>query len=99
MSDQELLNKLNSIETMLKEQNMLKKDVLNFGETALYLELSHSHLYKLTSGCVIAHYKPNGKKIYFKREELDAWLLSNRTQSNSEIEQEASDFTINEGRE
>ena len=76
---------------------MLKKEVLNFGEAAIYLELSHSHLYKLTGGCVLPHYKPNGKKIYFKREELDTWLLSNRTQSNAEIEQEAAEFTINEG--
>ena len=56
---------------MLTEQNMLKKDVLNFTETAIYLEVSHSHLYKLTSNGVIPCYKPNGKKLYFKRSELD----------------------------
>lgn len=97
MSDQEISNKLESIERMLKEQNMLKKEVLNFGEAAIYLELSHSHLYKLTSRATIAHYKPNGKKIYFKREELDAWLLSNRTSTTQEILEEADSFTLKVG--
>ena len=96
--DDKILNKLDSIEAMLKEQNMLKKEVLNFGEAAIYLELSHSHLYKLTSGCILPHYKPNGKKIYFKRAELDAWLLSNRTQTYQEVEQEAANFTLKSGR-
>lgn len=97
MSDQELVNKLESIETMLKEQTMLKKEVLNFNEATIYLDLSHSHLYKLTSRATIAHYKPNGKKIYFKREELDAWLLSNRTSTMEEVLQEADNFTLKDG--
>ena len=97
MSDQELVNKLESIETMLKEQTMLKKEVLNFNEATTYLDLSHSHLYKLTSRATIAHYKPNGKKIYFKREELDAWLLSNRTSTMEEVLQEANNFTLKNG--
>lgn len=95
--DDIILNKLNSIEAMLKEHNMLKKEVLNFGEAAIYLELSHSHLYKLTSSATIAHYKPNGKKIYFKREELDAWLLSSRTSTTEEVLQEAENFTLSAG--
>ncbi|MCL3781170.1 DNA-binding protein [Prolixibacteraceae bacterium JC049] len=93
-----LLKKLESIETMLLEQNMLKKEVLNFNEAASYLELSHSHLYKQTSTGAIPHYKPNGKKIYFKRVELDNWLLRNRTDSKDEIEQQAADYLTKKGR-
>lgn len=98
MSEDLLLQKLNSIEKMLTEQNMLKKDVLNFNEAAIYLELSHSHLYKQTSSGAIPHYKPNGKKIYFKRLELDAWLLRNRADSKDEIDQAAADYLIKKGR-
>jgi hypothetical protein len=43
-------------------------------------------------------YKPNGKKIYFNRKELDEWLLSNKQSSQEEIEQQAANYLINKGR-
>ena len=85
----ELLLRLERIEKLILSQNLLQKDVLNFNETCDYLELSQSFLYKLTSSRTIAHYKPNGKKIYFKRSELDEWLLRNRTVTTDEIESQA----------
>jgi excisionase family DNA binding protein len=96
--DEIILSKLNSIEKMLTEQTMLKKEVLTFNEAAIYLEVSHSHLYKMTSSGTVPFYKPNGKKLYFKRGELDAWLLSNRSSSKDEIEQQAADYLIKKGR-
>ena len=69
--DSNITEQLNRIEKMLQEQQTMQKQVLNFNETCNYLELSQSHLYKLTSTGAIPHYKPNGKKIYFQREELD----------------------------
>lgn len=96
--DEKIFAKLESIERMLIEQNMLKKEVLNFNEAAIYLEVSHSHLYKLTSLGNIPAYKPNGKKLYFNRRELDAWLLSNKQASTSEIELEANDYLMKKGR-
>ena len=60
-----ILERLESIERLLSEQNLLKKEVLNLVEAASYLDISHSHLYKLTSTGTIPCYKPNGKKIYF----------------------------------
>lgn len=77
---------------------MLKKEVLNFNEAAIYLEVSHSHLYKMTSTSVVPCHKPNGKKIYFSRKELDSWLLSNRQSSQEEIEQQAANYLIKKGR-
>lgn len=96
--DSIILEKLESIERMLTEQNMLKKEVLNFNEAAQYLEVSHSHLYKLTSSGTIPAYKPNGKKLYFNRKELDQWLLSNKQTSVDEIDQQASDYLLKKGR-
>ncbi len=43
-------------------------------EAAYYLSMSISALYKLTASGAIPHYKPNGKKIFFDKEELDAWI-------------------------
>ena len=96
--DEIILTKLNSIEKMLQEQNLLKKEVLNFNEAAIYLEVSHSHLYKMTSTGAVPSYKPNGKKLYFNRKELDNWLLSNRQTSKEEIDQQAADYLVKKGR-
>ncbi len=94
----DIQEKLERIEKMLQTQQSIQKQVLNFNEACIYLELSHSHLYKLTSSSAIPHYKPNGKKIYFKKEELDTWLLRNRIDSKDEIEQKAIDYIIKKGR-
>lgn len=96
--DINIIEKLNSIEKLIVEQQTMQKQVLNFNETCKYLELSQSHLYKLTSTGAIPHYKPNGKKIYFNRPELDHWLLRNKIESQDEIEQQAADFLISKGK-
>jgi excisionase family DNA binding protein len=96
--DSIILEKLNSIERMLTEQNLLRKEVLTFNEAAVYLEVSHSHLYKMTSTGLIPSYKPNGKKLYFNRKELDLWLLSNKQFTKEEIERQAADFLYKKGR-
>jgi len=51
---------------------------LTLRAAAIYLELSESYLYKLTSTKQIPHYKPTGKKIYFIASELNEWLLRNK---------------------
>ena len=96
--DTNILTKLERIEKLLETQQAMQKQVLNFNDTCIYLELSQSHLYKLTSTASIPHYKPNGKKLYFKREELDTWLLRNRSNSIDETEQEAANYLIKKGR-
>ena len=94
----EILKRLEIIERHVLDQNLILKQVLNFAEAAKYLELSHSHLYKLTSGGNIPFYKPNGKKLYFNRAELDEWLLRNRNSTQDEIDQQAADYLIKKGR-
>lgn len=93
-----ILERLNEIQKMIESQGLYTREVLNFNETCKYLELSQSHLYKLTSNGTIPFYKPNGKKIYFRRAELDTWLLRNRTDSQAEIDQRAADYIIKKGR-
>lgn len=94
----EILSRLEKIERLLASQTMLQKDVLNFNEAAEYLELSLSHLYKLTSTKQIPHFCPQGKKLYFNRHELDAWLQRNRQTTKDEIEKMATDYIIKKGR-
>lgn len=93
--DQEIIiQKLENIETMLKEQNLLRKDVLNFNEACAYLDISASHLYKMTSQKQIPHFCPQGKKLYFNRAELDEWLQRNRQTSTDEIDTMAANYLL-----
>lgn len=74
------------------------KKVLSFEEGCNYCNLSSSKMYKHTSNNNIPYYKPEGKKIYFKKEELDNWLLRNRQSTNEELEREATKYSLNKRR-
>lgn len=69
-----------------------QKTVLNFDEAAQFLSLSKSYLYKLTHKCIVPHYKPNGKNVYFNRLELEQWLQTNKSLSIDEINSKATIF-------
>ena len=73
------------------------KEVLNSEETALYLGISKSYLYKLTMRREIPHYKPLGKMCYFNRRELEAWLQSNRVATTAEINEQAAGYCNRKG--
>ncbi len=57
----------------------MKNFFLTTSEACDYIKVSKSSLYKMTSKGKIAFTKPNGGKIYFKKEDLDNWLLSNKS--------------------
>ncbi len=98
-----IMDKLNTIENLLK--TVMKNDngtvtiteVLNLNQAAEYVSLSKSAIYKKTSERNIPHFK-NGKKLYFKRSELDGWLTQYRINTNAEIEQQADDYIRRKGR-
>jgi excisionase family DNA binding protein len=73
----------------------LSKNVLSFDEASKFLNLSKSYLYKLTSGNLIPHYKPQGKMLYFEKAELEAWLRQNPVKTQAQIEQEAQKYILN----
>lgn len=84
----EILRQLHILEQMQMELLLVRKDVLSFAEAIKYLDLSDSHVYKLTAKRKIPHYK-QGKLIYFVRAELDKWLTSEKVKTRNEIESEA----------
>lgn len=80
----------------LFEQFQQDEKPLSFPEAAEYLNVSKSHLYKLTHKNQIPFFKPNGKMIYFLKSDLRKWLLRNRQSTADEIEQKAVDYvTLN----
>ena len=72
------------------------KEMLTVEETARYLGITKSHLYKLTSAGKIPYYKPSGKLCYFKRTEIEQWLQTARMASSDEIDRQAQSYLINQ---
>jgi excisionase family DNA binding protein len=81
----QLLQEILLIKDFITKQSLLNKDILNQNEAALYLGVSKSYLYKLTSSRTIPFYKPAMKLNYFSRAELDTWLLHNRLPTIKEL--------------
>lgn len=73
------------------------KEILTSEETALYMGVSKSYLYKLTMRREIPHYKPLGKLCYFNRQEIEAWLQSNRVATTSELDDRVTNFCNKKG--
>lgn len=80
----ELLRRISNIEKLLEER---KTKPLNLVEAAKYLSISQSHLYKLTSQRKIPSHKPNGKYLYFYKEELDEWIRKSSSQESEDSSQ------------
>ena len=84
---------------MIKEKSSFKeeqmnneKEILSLNEAAMFLNASKSFLYKMTSQKLIPHYIPSGKKIYFKKSDLENWLLQNRVTPVSEFENSTENY-------
>lgn len=87
-----IIQKLNELELLLKKQNYSLKEILTLEEASEYLQLSKSCLYKMTSNKEIPHYVPGGKKIYFKKEELDSWVLNSKVVAIDDIDSEIESY-------
>ncbi|MGJ5642806.1 helix-turn-helix domain-containing protein [Formosa sp. S-31] len=80
------------------ESQYLQKTVLTFSEACIYTGISKSKMYKHTSAKNIPYYKPENKLIFFRKEELDQWLLRNRQSTQEELEREATKYSFNRKR-
>ena len=68
---------------------MGSKDLLTIDETSLLTGFTVGNLYRMTSKKTIPFYKPMGGKIFFKKEEIERWMLRNRQATKEELESEA----------
>lgn len=60
------------------------KEALTVSEVALMMGISESRVRHLTSEKELPYYK-QGKNTYFKKSEIERWMLSERVPTNSEI--------------
>jgi len=94
MNEKVINEKLDNIAKLINNQNILQKDILTFNEAVAYTGLSTSLFYKATSARSISFSKPNGRKLFFKRSDIDTWLMKNRTKTKEEIKAEALQYVI-----
>lgn len=88
---QELTAKIDGLQKLIIAGS---KEVLSLDECAAYTGLSVNHIYRLTSQRQIPFYKPMGGKIYFKKSEIENWLLQGRQATNSEISSQATTYCV-----
>lgn len=79
---------------MNKQNATLVKEILNFEDVLELTGYSKSKLYKLTHGKKIPHYKPSRGKLFFKYDEVKAFLFSNRVATDEEIAREATKMSM-----
>lgn len=60
-----------------------------------YLNMKKSMLYKKTSAKEIPYYKPEGKKMYFVREELDRWMQRNPSPTVDDMIRQSQEYMAN----
>jgi excisionase family DNA binding protein len=71
-------SRLDRIEQLVLRIGTQESRPFDLEAAAKYLSISKSHLYQLTSKAKIGHFKPAGKKIYFDKSDLDAYLTRKR---------------------
>ena len=87
----ELTERLARLESLLLTGT---KEVLTLDECSMYTGYSKNHLYRLTSQRAIPFYKPMGGTIYFKKKEIEGWLLQNRHTTEAEINSKATTYCV-----
>lgn len=66
--------------SLIKKEKTLDpfKKMLSIDELCLMTGYKKSYVYRLTSEGVLPYSKPNGKTIFFDKDKIEEWLLSNR---------------------
>lgn len=82
---EKLYTKLEEISRLLLLQT---KEALNMEEAAMLTGYSKEHLYRLVCKKKIPYYKSDGGRYtFFKKAELESWLLAHRVNTMAEAEQ------------
>ena len=87
---QDLSNKLDRIEALTL---IGAKNILDLDEAVLFTGFSKGHIYRLTSDRKIPHFKKS-RKLYFKKSELEDWMLEQKILTDEEIKSKASTYVI-----
>ena len=91
MEVKSFLEQFNGLAELLKHMKAISdiaytiKEYYTIDEASKYLGLSKSSVYRITSNRELTFYKPNGKCIFIKREDLLKWINRHPVRSIDEI--------------
>lgn len=89
MDNKDIADRLDRIETLTR---ISAKTILDVLEASTFTSLSVGRIYRLTSERKIPHYK-RGNRLYFRKTELEEWLLETKVKTGDEIAAEADTYT------
>jgi len=81
--------------TTLEKEN--QEEIMTKEQVCELLSISVSNIYKLTSTRQIPHYR-RGKKLIFKRSEIEKWAFESRIKTMTELETEAISYIAKQAR-
>lgn len=73
-------------------------DILDVNQAATFLKSKVTTLYEKTSTKTIPHFK-RGNRLYFKREELEAWIQKGKVKTIDEVQAEAVTYSMQRKRQ
>lgn len=76
------------VDNLMLALQIYQKSILTVSEASVYTGFSISFLYKLIHFNKIQYHKPSGRKVFFKRTELDAFLLDGAVDTSVKHEHE-----------
>ena len=98
-----IVEKLNAIESRiasienkmftLTDTSKTVLEIMSLNQLCEYYDFTKSYIYKQTSNREIPFYK-NGKRLYFKKDEIDNWILENKVKSIQDIEREVNAYLL-----
>ena len=71
----------------------MNADFITFDAACEYLGITSGQMYQYTHRKILPFYKPFGKKLYFKKSELNAVIGSVRVATNAEVAEQAHQMT------
>jgi hypothetical protein len=96
----QLYNKVESIERLLQRQQLPPEQVdelFTIQQASDFLKLTIPTIYGLVSRSVVPVSK-KGKRLYFSKAELTAWIKEGRRKTTTELQSEAASFLKNRKR-
>ena len=82
-----LFRNLEKLEGLIIKLTLCSKEVLDFEESCKYLDIPYDFLLALSRVGLIPCYNPFGNRLYFRRKDLDNWLLRKKLFPFEEIDQ------------
>lgn len=79
----------------LQELLSTQKQILTVDDLVAYTGLSKSDIYHKVQQRKIPFSRPNGKLLFFNKQKIDEWLLSNPVEPFEDTEQLASAYVAN----